>query len=748
MSQSRGNSSRLIRQAIEWLQQSLPRLGADGSDQDAERDPDLRTRLAHPDETAVFSDPYGVLAAKWLASFEDELQRYSEAAVKSFYRTIRDDANARAVLGLLTPAESQNLEASQRQYLRKLLSPSLLRSQHEQMAFAVGVRHVKMGLAADTLAVGFKIYRQAVEQFLPQDPRAERILRQILIERLANDISLQLQAYAATEQARLRLLESLLNMFAGTDNRDDLIQAFLQQIVEQDGLAGAAIVHVEDAGRLICERSAGMALHTPQSLSGHGMTPVDEASAIIVQAWQTERPATVNSVQLEISAPSVRRIAESTGIRSFGVWPVQNIAGIPSAMLVCYSHLPGYFLASNRLEFWEAASRHLGTALERIGRVRLTDQQPSSLAQRQHYRMLLEQGAVTLLYQPVIDVQTHQISKVEGLARLIDGEQLILPAQFLPAFGPPQLIALFEQGIKRLLRDLSRLRSAGMPLSGSINLPPEALQASQLLPRLAETVGAFGLDAQELQLTLEILETGGLDETAARSQLNALRHQGFRISLDDVGNGESSLRRMRQLPLDEVKIDQVFVRPLITDLDNLDFLITLIDMADDLGLDCVVEGVENADVLDMVGSLGNAYAQGYGIARPMPLAVLQEWIASHEGQEHGTYPRSLAGWYAQHLVRAKMVRTGWSRNLDHRHIVRLSDAAQCPLSAVLSAAADSSKRAAQLHADFHDALTQRASSPWQKGTRQRKAAEQEFRERTLALHQAIQTLYRADQPIG
>ncbi|HET9729093.1 MAG TPA: EAL domain-containing protein, partial [Acidimicrobiia bacterium] len=109
------------------------------------------------------------------------------------------------------------------------------------------------------------------------------------------------------------------------------------------------------------------------------------------------------------------------------------------------------------------------------------------------------------------------------------------------------------------------------------------------------------------------------------SQLDAC---GVRISLDDFGTGQTSLAYLLSLPLDELKIDRMFVSRMLEDSDHATIVRSMIELGHNVGLEVVAEGVETADVLQTLGELGCDVAQGYFIARPMPAADLARFLAA------------------------------------------------------------------------------------------------------------------------
>ena len=149
--------------------------------------------------------------------------------------------------------------------------------------------------------------------------------------------------------------------------------------------------------------------------------------------------------------------------------------------------------------------------------------------------------------------------------------------------------------------------------------------------RLAGLLERTGCDPN--LIGIEITETAILpDVEAAAREITAARNLGIKVALDDFGTGHSSLTLLRSLPIDKVKIDQTFVRELTRDARVVAIVRSVINLAADLGLDVVAEGVETTEQARLLGELGCNYAQGYLWARAMPIdSLTQQLRTQHAG---------------------------------------------------------------------------------------------------------------------
>ena len=189
-------------------------------------------------------------------------------------------------------------------------------------------------------------------------------------------------------------------------------------------------------------------------------------------------------------------------------------------------------------------------------------------------------------------------------------------------------IELGEWVICTALDQLSAWNAAGLELCVSVNVGAQQLQHSLFVQRLAQALVAHP-DVRPGQLELEILETNALEDVAQISQLmHACLGLGVSFALDDFGTGYSSLTYLKRLPAGLLKIDQSFVRDMLTDPDDLAIVQGVIGLAGVFRRDVIAEGVETAAHGARLLELGCELAQGYGVARPMPADAFQPWVAA------------------------------------------------------------------------------------------------------------------------
>ncbi|MGI3778526.1 MAG: EAL domain-containing protein [Janthinobacterium lividum] len=285
-------------------------------------------------------------------------------------------------------------------------------------------------------------------------------------------------------------------------------------------------------------------------------------------------------------------------------------------------------------------------------------------AERRRHRLLVARGEVLNHYQPIVSLCTGKVTGVEALGRLEQDGRVLSPATFLPSLTAQDLDALLFRSLHLGLEALEACRATHPALRLSLNVGPTVLTRDRFAQRLSAVLGRAGVDPG--RITLEILEGEEfVDVAAAAAEIRVLRGQGMLVALDDVGSAYSSLMRLRELPVDVIKLDQAFVRGVSEKPDDLQFVVSMISLARGLRKALVVEGAETAPILNALRILGVDGAQGYAIARPMPAARLRDWLAAHEEVGAPHVPTSLLGVYAAHLMMMEACRT-----LSH-HTMRL-----------------------------------------------------------------------------
>ena len=236
-----------------------------------------------------------------------------------------------------------------------------------------------------------------------------------------------------------------------------------------------------------------------------------------------------------------------------------------------------------------------------------------------------------LHYQPKVNLRTGAVVGVEALVRWQHPELgLLVPPQFLPLIEKhPLSEALGTWVIATALEQMTLWQAAGLNMPVSINISARQLQQVDFVPRLAAQLAACP-NVNPADIELEILETSALEDMGAVSAVMRDCHAlGVRFAIDDFGTGYSSLTYLRGLPAATIKIDQSFVRGMLSDHEDLAIVRGVIGLAVAFRRTVIAEGVETMAHCRKLLELGCELAQGYGIARPMRGDQLVAWVAGH-----------------------------------------------------------------------------------------------------------------------
>lgn len=249
-------------------------------------------------------------------------------------------------------------------------------------------------------------------------------------------------------------------------------------------------------------------------------------------------------------------------------------------------------------------------------------------------RRALGTDQLALVYQPVVSLDSGRTVAVEALLRWSHPTMgIVSPTEFIPVAEESGLIvAIGEWVLQEACQMLAQWRAVNperAPLVVSVNVSrAELALGDRLMSRVSDVLAATGLPASCLQL--EVTEREVMRDPEASQQLMmALRGLGVRLAMDDFGTGTSSLACLRDYPFDVIKIDRSFLRDITTRQDVMALVHATLLLIENLGRETVAEGVENAEQVAALQSLGCPYAQGYYFARPTASIEL----SSHEDAE-------------------------------------------------------------------------------------------------------------------
>ena len=272
----------------------------------------------------------------------------------------------------------------------------------------------------------------------------------------------------------------------------------------------------------------------------------------------------------------------------------------------------------------EALARHQTAAVYRLGQDDRSLQQIRIVGD---FPRALREGELRLYMQPKVDLATKEICGAEALVRWQHRELgLLYPDAFIPAVEQAGSIAHLTRWVLREAVDrCAAWRNQGVILGVAVNISVDDLIDEYLPYYLLELTQKHHLAPH--MLTLEVTESAIMHNVQkSLAVVNCIHELGFRLAIDDFGTGHSALSQLKRLPVDELKIDKAFVTR-TNDAKDDAILRTTIDLAHQLGLTIVAEGVEDEAAMSRLAAMGCEHAQGFGIGKPMPQEQLLTWLA-------------------------------------------------------------------------------------------------------------------------
>ena len=326
------------------------------------------------------------------------------------------------------------------------------------------------------------------------------------------------------------------------------------------------------------------------------LAPADESRQIALEILdRITEPFTIDGARLLVNA--------SAGVAERDDEAVRMVDLLRRADVAMYAAKGGHFRAER-----------YDPQLDEVNRLRLEMIQDLNTA--------LEQHELVLHYQPKIDVASGVTFGAEALVRWQHPTRgLLYPDAFLPVVEQVGLMhAVTREVLEAAVRQVAIWQNGGLDLSVAVNLSASDLLDDSLADRIEALLDEHAVpgEALELEITESVIM---FDQQRARTVLDALRLLGCRIAIDDYGTGYCALAYLRDLPVDELKLDQSFVSGISTDSRSAAIVRSTIDLAHALGLQVVAEGIEDQQALDAVASFGCDYAQGFLFSRPVPAAA-------------------------------------------------------------------------------------------------------------------------------
>jgi diguanylate cyclase (GGDEF)-like protein len=356
---------------------------------------------------------------------------------------------------------------------------------------------------------------------------------------------------------------------------------------------------------------------------------------------------------------------------------VDGVEILPSASIGIALRPPGGVLGSELLRradvaMYQAKRQRTGVALyDPLD----DDYSKCKLLLAEDLRRALDEDQFEVWYQPQVDVGLRQLCGLEALVRWRrPNHGVVSPIEFLPAARHAGLMPALSARVAAIaLRDLRMFRSLGLDVRVAINCAPPELLSGSFLPDFYQRLESSGIPPD--RLVIEVTEDSFMaDPERARLVLQGIHAHGVQVAIDDYGTGFSSLAYLRDLAIDELKIDRTFIGSMMSDRRSRMIVASTLQMASALSMRTVAEGVEDGATALELDALGVDVLQGYHFAAPMPPNAVAGWVA--EWQLQGSRPDDLfdsmyddpdrdAGPRARRSLRALAPHRGTVRDSSH-----------------------------------------------------------------------------------
>lgn len=627
--------------------------------------------------------PYGPAAAALLQILEERVEKLAEAFVDLFYQELEstDPASAK-IIGWLSPNEYKHLRLRQAEHLKSLLSPNLTEMEHRTQARRVGEIHALIGVSASSMVRAVTIYlHQFDDSTLKfQLGRQDVInLETVITERLSTELAEELEAEQDINQQFQTILVEADALSRRTLSWQDFNENMLRLLCTLPGSKAGWIGSPSENGRFVVNFShhtEGVEAILAQYDGGATLPSIIEKKSTELgatgQAFLTGQTQTVASFSTQANIEAWQTLIQNTGIRSSVSIPIMDGQRHPIAVLTLYGGFPGMFETPFRQSFCQQIGFVISQTWQQFNQTHTVSVSTHEL---DLWRQAFYSDGIRFVYQPIIDLKTGRLDKVEALARLdLPDGRTIMPGAFISRLNEIQVIHLFKKGLDICLAQLAQWdREQITALLGlSLNLPLEALAHPECHQWVADALARHGVAAN--RLALEVLENSEIHEIEdSVLHMRQLVKLGVGLTMDDLGSGYSSLIRLNNLPFDTIKIDQALIRSAYNDPPRIiKFISALIHMTHALDLTVVVEGLEHPDLIEAARILGADMGQGYGLSYPLSPEQLATWIRTRAEPDHRDYPQTAMGAIATHWQRANYLETS-DQPASHSHY------SQCPV---------------------------------------------------------------------
>jgi diguanylate cyclase (GGDEF)-like protein len=647
-----------------------------------------------PAREPVFA-AYSAEAAALLDKNQGYLLAVGAQFSQSFVPELGKDPQAQQLLAPLGAERMQGLLHAQLKHFHFLLDPGTTQEMVLSRARHLGVVHAMVGVNSALLVQMYALYRQLLGDHLNRAllPARERYhLLRTAESRIQDNIQTELNAGQRTTDAYLEILAAPLP--AESMLWVDALQLEIDALASLPGVRACQVLRPNIHGLFQVEASAGVAAEVLSQILGRpGLQPALDAreptgTGLIPTAWRSGELASTAFYLHDERTRAWHDELLTLAVHSMLAIPILTANGSPVMILAIEGGYPNQFASKWMQQFAKSLQQRWAMIWQHCNAPQANSALSQTLAQQ--YRVQLFGGGLMMYMQPIVDLHSGKVVKVEALARLrMPGGQIIAPAVFLPLLGTVELDRLFRLGLELALCELVAWEAQGLKIEVSVNLPPSVLLDPECLSWVAEALERHQLAPQ--RLNLELLETQRMDILVQDEAITQLTQLGVKLSMDDLGSGYSSLQRLSTLPFSTIKSDQgLLLRLYENPVQTLSLIGSIIQMGQDFERDVVVEGLEDSGMIEAAALLGARYGQGYALARPMPAGEIVAWSRRFRLPIELHTMSTVLGALAYHWQ--------FMHKQGTRHTLPL---AACPMSGLLDSLGNEAGEAEHWHAQIH-----------------------------------------------
>lgn len=340
----------------------------------------------------------------------------------------------------------------------------------------------------------------------------------------------------------------------------------------------------------------------------------DEFAVVMPVAGKHDALQVAEKLGATLKAPVIIGHTACSVGASMGISIYPEHGGHPSELLKC-ADVAMYIAKRNRNDIF-------------VYEEKLNTYNPGRLDLIRDLHIAIERQEIGVAFQPKLDLRSGTIVGAEALARWTNPRRgVVSPVDFIPILEQTGLIKQFTlQVVEHAVRFCKQCVQAGYRLSVAVNLSAHNLRDSRLPEQIAEILSQHRLDVR--LLTLEITESAVMtDPEKSYKILSSLHSMGVQLSIDDFGTGYSSLSYLKRMPVQKLKIDRSFVSDMTHDSDDAIIVRSTIDLAHNLGLETIAEGVEDEETLAVLQDMRCDMAQGYLISHSLPAQEFLDFLA-------------------------------------------------------------------------------------------------------------------------